>query len=103
MERAEVLTHVMQSHTCAVMSGGGVKCWGSIFYGQVMSYCCFAESFGVCHTIRTVSCRQRLCFLQLGDGYTYGENIYHVTERLTPVSVVGLSSGVLSIASGHVR
>ena len=36
------------------------------------------------------------CFLQIGDG-TFG------TNRLTPVAVVGLGSGVANVALGWVR
>ena len=35
-EREEGLTPVMQIHSCAVSSEGGVKCWGFGYRGQVM-------------------------------------------------------------------
>ncbi len=98
IERAEVLTHVSQQHSCAVTSGGGVKCWGFNNAGQVMHHelqCFFfCETLGVCYARREAACRSRCVVLQLGDGTTI--------DRSTPVSVVGLSSGVASIALGEV-
>jgi hypothetical protein len=58
-EREEGLTPVMQYHSCAVSSEGGVKCWGYNLYGQVMlrtaAICC--ERFSACCSMRAGGCR----------------------------------------------
>lgn len=51
------------SHTCGLMTSGGVKCWGWNFYDQ------------------------------LGDGTNM--------QRLTPINVIGLTSGVIAITAAE--
>jgi len=97
--------------TCAVTAGGGVECWGQNTVGQLgdgtttsrstpaaviglpgpvqavaagQSYACALTTSG------GVVCWGRNAFGELGDGTT--------TNRLTPVGVSGLSSGVLAVA-----
>ena len=102
-------------HTCAVLTSGDVKCWGGDGYGQIgdgvagnfgretptdvmglssdvkavsLGYyhtCCLTESGGV-------KCWGRNNYGQLGDGMT--------RDQYVPQDVVGLSSGVSSIAAG---
>jgi hypothetical protein len=83
----------MQSRTCAVLVGGAVRCWGYNYNGQVM-LCVFV--FDSRMRFENAQLDLTPCDLsQLGDGSN--------SDRYTPVGVVGLSSGVSSIALGGVR
>lgn len=101
--------------TCALTSGGGVKCWGGNASGQLgngtttdsstpvevsgLSSGIVAITTGIYHTCAlrssgAVTCWGGLAAEQTDDG---GLN---ATFALTPVQVPGLSSGVASIAAG---
>lgn len=101
------------SHTCALTTSGGVKCWGQNIYGQIgdgsttqrnspvdvsgltsgvsaisagSSYTCALTTSG------GVKCWGENGFGQLGDGTA--------TNSLAPVNVGGLSAGVISVTAG---
>jgi alpha-tubulin suppressor-like RCC1 family protein len=103
------------NHTCALMRSGGVKCWGYNYAGQLgngssgglslvpvnvsgLSSGVTQITAGADHTCAlldtgAVKCWGYSNYGQIGDG-TSG------TNRLTPVNVSGLSSGVTKISAG---
>jgi alpha-tubulin suppressor-like RCC1 family protein len=110
------------AHTCAVTTGGGVKCWGYDVHGQlgdgavsdssvpvdvvglssgVSSVAAGAEHSCAVTTIGALKCWGGNYFGQLGDGTTGYPNMPTDLRSSVPVGVVGLASGVVSVAAGY--
>ena len=102
-----------QRHTCALMTGGTIRCWGANRYGELGDGTTVQRTTpvnvaGLAGAVRAIAAAWHTCaittagevecwglndFGQLGDGTT--------TDRSTPAAVSGLRSGVKAIAAGN--
>jgi alpha-tubulin suppressor-like RCC1 family protein len=103
-----------QGHTCAVMTGGGVVCWGGGGKGQLGDGTTTRRTMpmavnGLSSGVAEVAAGQNhLCALTEGGGVLcWGNNgggrlgDGTMTNRATPTAVIGLSGGVAAIATGR--
>ena len=98
--------------TCAVMAGGGVKCWGANYFGQLGAGNTTRRStvdvvvglsgvtsisVGASHTCAVTDTGAAKCWGYNGGG---GMGDGTLIDRSTPVTVSGLSTGVAAVAAG---
>ena len=81
------LTQCLQHHSCAVLAGGALKCWGFNDQGQVLAFELLVFGFFDVFNVNVSG--------QVGDNSQ--------TSRSTPTDVVGLGSGVIRTSHGWVR
>jgi hypothetical protein len=81
------LKQCLQHHSCAVLAGGALKCWGLNNYGQVLAFELLGLGFFDVFNVNLSG--------QVGDNSQ--------TNRNTPTDVVGLGSGVIRTSHGCVR
>lgn len=107
-------------HTCAVLSSGSVQCWGSNSYGQLgnggttdSNTPVFVTGLSAGATAIVVGLYHTCALLTGGNVQCWGLNFYgelgydngelgYDSSSTTPVSVTGLSGGVMAVyAGGH--
>ena len=104
------------SNTCVVTTGGGAKCWGYNYYGQVgdgskTTRPSPANVSGLTTGVRSIVASPYYYYVCAvttdGAAKCWGNNGYGqlgtggTTDATTPANVVGLSSGVASLALGY--
>ena len=80
-EREEGLTPVMQIHSCAVSSEGGVKCWGRSDAGQVMIH--FFMNVASCNSASDVDSEQPVMSL---TGFLSAAGRWHIHQPVDACS-----------------
>jgi alpha-tubulin suppressor-like RCC1 family protein len=101
------------THTCAVTTGGGVKCWGAgnnglLGNGSSGNVCSPVNPVGLASNVTAISVgAEHTCALTTGGGVKcwgmngdgrLGDGSYDF--KLTPSDVFGLASGITKIAAG---
>jgi alpha-tubulin suppressor-like RCC1 family protein len=108
-------TPVTLAHTCAITSGGGLVCWGANANGQLgnnsttdspipvqvsgLTSGVIAVVAGYGHTCAITSGGDLKCWGRNSEGQLGIGNF--TTPQLTPITVTGMSSGVVAVTAGY--